>query len=70
LIVFTTGTECAGTNEDKNPEKDEAIGNEEKVEEVSYAKEFITGKKTDNAAKHQDPAEYPGSPSEIINNVT
>jgi hypothetical protein len=71
LIVFAvTAAKTTCSDHAENAQEKETVGNPEEIIEIYYSKEFGTDKEADDTSKHQQGAEYSGSPSEIINDCT
>jgi hypothetical protein len=66
IVLTAAAAETTCSYQDKNAQEQETIRNEKEVEETSDTKEFGTCEETDDAAQHQQAAENPGSPAEII----
>jgi hypothetical protein len=67
FLLFTRAAAAApGSQYKENTEKDEAVSHEKPVVEIPHRKEFIAGQKADDAAKHQQAAEYSGGPAEPV----
>jgi len=70
IVIFAAAAaaETPCSYKDENTQENKAVCNEKIVVEISDTQEFGTCEKPDNAAQHQQGAENPGSPSEIVNN--